>query len=847
MRADLHVHTHASSKPVYPALKRLGCPECFSAPERVYEMARARGMDFVAVTDHDTIDGAMELVERGCDGVIVGEEVTVHFPEDQCRLHVLVWGISPEQHEQIETLGLRKDVYAFSDWLREQKLAHALAHPLCAQNGRLTREKLERCFLLFDAFETLNGAHTTWRQRELVERLLDSLTDAKLTALAARYGMAAPAPGSSRKARTGGSDDHAMLSLARTWTGVPLLERERMVSPEVFLRRLMAGRGVPGGAEASAAGVAHQVATVGAHFYSKRFHEGADAHTQALASRLARFAGVEARRPTRKELWIEAIRRRTPLSRRRSLPLTRALRECLPQALEAFPDLRSRLTPDADGPPMGEHERMAELFDSLAPKLATALAPELSRALRKGDRAGVADVAMSFAVMAAAQAPHVGMLFYQNKERRLLDELERSLDGARGEREEPARGLRVAVFTDTLGDVNGVARFVRDMAGQAEASGRELHVFTSTRVNVEPGPNIHCFEPVLARKIPRYEHLEVVAPPVTAMLRRVDALQPDIVHVSTPGPVGMTGLLAAKMLRAPVVGVHHTDFPAYVRMLFDDAALGQAAAKLLGLMYERFSTVLTRTRGSIESVEALGVERSRIRAFTPGVDVETFHTRRADPAVWRGCAGVSPTSVKVLSIGRVSVEKNMPLLEKAWRKAHTELVARGVEAELIVVGDGPHRKRMEKALRGRGAHFLGFRHGEELSAIYASSDVFVFPSETDTLGQVALEAQASGLPVLVSDRGGPREVVEDGVTGLVLPGDDAERWAGAIVEMVVDGERRRRMGADAHLHAQQYSRERSFQDYWMAHVEAWRGAGVREEAVATPASLWRSRPLTPAR
>src|SRR5690606_41366472 len=137
-------------------------------------------------------------------------------------------------------------------------------------------------------------------------------------------------------------------------------------------------------------------------------------------------------------------------------------------------------------------------------------------------------------------------------------------------------------------------------------------------------------------------------------------------------------------------------------------------------------------------------------------------------------------------------------------------MARGVEAELIVVGDGPYRAEMAQALRAEAARFLGFRHGAELSRIYASSDLFVFPSLTDPLGQVVLESQASGLPVLVSDRGGPREVVADGVSGLVIPGGSAVAWAEQIAGLLVDAPLRAQMGPASAARAQRFSLERCF-------------------------------------
>src|SRR5690606_33170568 len=158
-RIDAHCHSYASSRPLNRALEVINCPECYSPPEKVFDQAMARGMDLVTITDHDEIRGAMELVERGFQRFIVGEEVSVFFPEDHCLMHVLVWGITPEQHEDIARLGLREDIYQFAALLREQDLPHACAHPLYVQNGRLTRWHVERCALLFKCFECLNGAH----------------------------------------------------------------------------------------------------------------------------------------------------------------------------------------------------------------------------------------------------------------------------------------------------------------------------------------------------------------------------------------------------------------------------------------------------------------------------------------------------------------------------------------------------------------------------------------------------------------------------------------------------------------------------------------------------------------
>ncbi len=389
--------------------------------------------------------------------------------------------------------------------------------------------------------------------------------------------------------------------------------------------------------------------------------------------------------------------------------------------------------------------------------------------------------------------------------------------------------MRVTLFTDTLGDVNGVSRFVQNIAGAAGRTGRDLHVVTSTRFQTPAWPNIFNFVPRCAMKVPRYENLEVVLPRLGAMLRHVRRYPPEVIHISTPGPVGMVGLLAARMLKVPVLGVYHTDFPAYVDHLFDDRALTWITAAVARAFYAPFRRIFTRSEDYARSLAACGVARERIVALTPGVDTAMFYAPQRDPAVW-ATLGADPTIVKVLYVGRLSVEKNPALLASVWKQVRSRLGPGDPRTELVIIGDGPHRAAMEREFEGMGASFLGFRHGAELAALYASSDLFVFPSVTDTLGQVVMEAQASGLPVLVSDRGGPKEVVRDGHTGFVLPASDPGRWADRIVELVCDPERRRAMGADAHLGMQSLSIERSFEHFWNVHAQAWRehraGIGV---------------------
>lgn len=842
-RMDMHCHSRASDGPALAALGFIGCPECYSPPEKVYDQAMARGMDLVTITDHDTIKGAMELVERGFERFIVGEEVTVFFPEDRCKLHVLVWDLTPELDEQITRLNLRQDIYAFANWLAEHTLPHSVAHPLYIQNGKLTLWHIERCSLLFKCFETLNGAHSH-THRAAIERYLDSLTPSRVQQLVKKHGIEPLWPRVWHKGRTGGSDDHGLLNVGKAWTTVRSEDGSQVTDPRAFLRRVMSGSCEPGGVAGHSSLLAHQLTKVGAQFYCETMLDRASPRGKYVANKLLRFAGVDAPKPSKTGLALHAMRKRFSRRKRGTMPVMEALRSSIEPVLTKYPELRDRLDPATwtHGPALADHDRMAAFADDLTDAMTTFMSSGALEAVRKRDKIGIVDHTLSYAIVQMAQIPYLVSLFHQNKERVFIDRFEHETSEPGSGVSVMERPMRVSLFTDTLGDVNGVCRFIQNVAEQAMNTGRDLQVITSTRLKTPNWDNIYNFEPVFAAKMPKYDNLEFVLPPLMRIMRHVDRHQPDAIHISTPGPVGLIGFLAAKMLRVPVLGVYHTDFPAYVDHLFDDHAFTWMTERFMHMFYAPFHSIFTRSEDYVTAVTRLGIDRSRVCSLMPGVDVDMFHPRFADNTIWSRCPGVSPTSVKVLYVGRISVEKNMPFLSQIWRQVSRRCMTAGLEAELILVGDGPYRPRMEQDLKGSSAKFLGFRHGEELSAIYATSHLFVFPSVTDTLGQVVMESQASGLPVLVTDVGGPKEVVRDGQTGYVLTAGDAGPWVERIMQLIGNTDLRRRMGVDAHAAMQPFSIRHSFEHFWQTHERAWRdhlaaiGIGGAHNTTSDPAS-----------
>ncbi len=813
-RMDMHAHSWASSGPAIAALGLIDCPECCSPPEAVYDQAKSRGMDFVTITDHDTISGALELVERGFENFIVGEEVTVRFPEDGRSIHCLVWGLSPAEHEQLGALRLRDDIYSFAEWLRERDLAHAVAHPLDGIGDTRAVWRLERMALLFRGFELLNGAHAGGHF-DIVDRWVRTLTPERLVNIGKRHRLHPLWSTEAPRAVTAGGDDHGLLNLGRTWAGVAT-GADETITADRFIERVMDGEAALGGQAGSPELLAHQFMSVGMNRYARPIAERLRPTRRVVARKIAAFAGVDLKKPNKPALLLDAARGKYRRRNKSESALLAALPERFGAALAQYADLAERLTPEgrADGPALSVHERMGAFSDELLTALTKDVAEAALAAWQERDWARLKTLARDAGAIGFAQAPYLISLFLHNKDRWAVRRIEHELD----DREGDERPMRLALFTDTLGDINGVSRYIRQFSQWAERTGNDLHVFAFDHPGLPDAPNIHRIEPVFSAPTPGYEELRLHLPPLLSVLRQVNELQPDAIHVSTPGPMGITGAIVSDMVRAPMLATHHTDFPAYVQRLLGDMSMVKLCERSLRQLYSRCERVMTRSESYLPSVRRLRVDEKRIATIPAGVDSDTFTPQRRDLTVWNGLARVD--SIKALYAGRVSVEKNTQLLEQVWKIVRRRCEDRGLEAELIVVGDGPDRARLEKSLSSFGARFLGYRHGEELATLYASADFFLFPSVTDTLGQVVLEAQTSGLPALVSTAGGPREIIEHSVSGYALPATDPGQWVDAAVTLIDDEQLRASMAKAARARVEPRTIDAMYEFFWNAHEEA---------------------------
>jgi glycosyltransferase involved in cell wall biosynthesis len=364
-----------------------------------------------------------------------------------------------------------------------------------------------------------------------------------------------------------------------------------------------------------------------------------------------------------------------------------------------------------------------------------------------------------------------------------------------------------AWFTDTLEDVNGVATTIRKMTAAGAAAGKELVVVTS-RGNLQLSDiPIKNFPPIGEFELPEYELQKLSFPPILQMLEYVQRERFTEIIISTPGPVGLTALLAAKMLNLQSSGIYHTDFPQYVRILTEDSFLESVAWGYMHWFYGQLDTVFVNSEEYRQSWIKRGFDASKLRILPRGLDTELFQPARRDSAFFEKF-GVSNGQIRLLYVGRISREKDLDLLADAYRRLREE----GLPVQLFVVGHGPYSEALAKSLPE--AFFTGYLKGTELATAYASADVFVFPSTTDTFGNVILEAQASGLPVVVSDSGGPKELVTDKANGLITRSHDAEDLTRAIRALVTDRALRERMANSARDSVIDRSWPRAFAKFW---------------------------------
>lgn len=378
--------------------------------------------------------------------------------------------------------------------------------------------------------------------------------------------------------------------------------------------------------------------------------------------------------------------------------------------------------------------------------------------------------------------------------------------------------MNVAIFTDNdFEKVNGVTTTLRAVLTYAPA---DLHarVYTAGRAVARPD-YLSLRSPGL--DIPFYRGMRMYLPRFFAYVSHAKRDRIDLVHYTTPGPVGLAAMYVASRLGLPMVGSFHTQLAEYTELLSGSARLGSLMREYMRWPYGKCERILVPSETTRQLLVSAKIRSEKIRIWTRGVDTMRFTPDARDESLRREWDASDGRPV-VLYVGRISREKGLAIVPGLARG----LADTGLAARFVFVGDGPMRRELRAACPD--ACFLGERPHDDVPRLMASADMFLFPSRTDTLGNVVLEAQACGLPVIVSDAGGPRENIAVGESGFVCTGAGVESFAARLAALAGNAALRREMGRAARAYALERRWERALAPLY----DTWREIGPRTHAPA---------------
>lgn len=387
--------------------------------------------------------------------------------------------------------------------------------------------------------------------------------------------------------------------------------------------------------------------------------------------------------------------------------------------------------------------------------------------------------------------------------------------------------MNVAVFTDHDFDrVNGVTTSLWALLRFAPRDVRP-RLYTAADVAVETPSYFAAAS--LGAALPWYREMRLYWPRLAALRRAVRDEATTLVHVTTPGPVGLAGRAIARQLGLPLVGSYHTQLGDHAAAYSGSRRVGRHLEDYLRWFYRRCAILYVPSESTLALLAERGYDRHRLRVWPAGVDVDEFTPERRSFTLRQRWRADAPRPV-ILYAGRLSREKGLDLVP-AIRRA---LLRHGLQGRFVFAGDGPMRPVLDAQCPD--GLFLGVVPHDRMGAILASADVFLFPSASDTLGHVVLEAQAAGVPAVVSDRGGPQHHMLADRTGLVAPAGDADAFGRALQRLITRPDQRREMGREARA----YACTRTWPEALVPLVDGWRAVAADTAAAATARPAARS-------
>lgn len=368
--------------------------------------------------------------------------------------------------------------------------------------------------------------------------------------------------------------------------------------------------------------------------------------------------------------------------------------------------------------------------------------------------------------------------------------------------------MRIALFTETfLPKVDGIVTRLRHTVEHLQRGGDQVLVVTpEAGLKEYKGAKIHGVSGI---PLPLYPELKM-ALPRPSIGKALEVFQPDIVHVVNPAVLGLGGLYFAKAMNIPLIASYHTHLPQYLHH-YGLGMLEGVLWELLKSAHNQALLNLCTSTAMMQELSSHGIER--VDLWQKGVDVETFRPELASLEMRDRLSQGHPDAPLLLYVGRLSAEKEIDRIKPVLESIPG--------ARLALVGDGPHRQFLEQHFAGTPTHFVGYLQGEALASAFASADAFVFPSRTETLGLVLLEAMAAGCPVVAARSGGIPDIVQDGVNGFLFDPTDEQGAIQATQQLLANPEQRETLRQNARAEAEKWgwaAATRQLKNYYLGAI-----------------------------
>ena len=754
-------------------------------------------MDRVTLTDHDTIEGCLEIAHL--EDVFISEEVTTYFPEDRCKLHVLAYDITEAQHKEI--CRIQDNVFDLVAYLNQEQILHAVAHPMYAVNDRLQVAHFEKMLLLFKYFE-LNGARDAMLN-QIITRILENLTKSRIEKLAGKHDLAPAMDRPWEKGLTSGSDDHSGLYPGTAYTEVPNAE-----TLDAFIKGIKNRRShlnVPGATPQS---LAHNIYSIIYQFYKTHFqiqNRLPDKNVLQLYNNLLlpAFQKEAASEPAPEQSRTK--NGTFDFSNPFSTVLSHQIMKKSAELISEEPTLAQYLKSSSEGEPQKD-AAWFRYVQKTSDAIIRDFADEILFKLLEADIFYLLNTVSTTASLYAILSPFFIAYSIFSRDWQFSRRCHSAFGGDPGDLGKEEQ--KIALFTDTFNEINGVAAVIKTQVKAAQITGKPMPLITCDEPQ-EGAPNGAAFNPIGQFHLPEYPEIKLFYPPVLEIVDYCYRAGFTHIHAETPGPVGLAALAAARILNLPFHGTYHTSLPQTLRMVTGDSQIEELVWKYILWFYGQMERIYVPSAATAEELAEKGIGRQKLIVHQWGVDTAFFHPARKNGFMDQQY-GVPADTLKLLYVGRVSKEKNLNLLAQIMR----QIAAIRRDIRLIIVGDGPYLEEMKTQLAEMPVIFTGYLTGDELAQTYASSDIFIMPSTTDTLGNVVLEAQASGLPVLVTDQGGPKENLLPGKTGYIVPADSVDGFVERILHMAENPERLQKLKESARHYMEQRSFENCFLRFW---------------------------------